>query len=525
MCGIFLSVGSNFVGVTYEKLKESGYLAKSRGPDNSCEMTFPLGNKLVYALFHRLSIHGLSSSGNQPMILDNYPNTVLLCNGEIYNYKELAEEYNIDLNTGSDCEIIIHLYHILGIEECISLLDGVFSFVIINKHTQEITIGHDPIGVRSLYWSYENDHLLVSSEMKQLVVFGNKVNMYPPGSYTVISDGHCNTKEYFSLPVNRPLESYRDTNMYDLLYRKLRNAVEKRIDSERPIGCFLSGGIDSSIIAYLVKDIIHPRKLETFSIGFEGSKDLEYAKLVSQHLDSNHNEYVITEEEMLNAIPDTIYQIESYDTTTVRASVPMFLLSKYISRDTDIKVMFSGEGADEIFGSYLYFHNAPDEESFQNETVRLLRDIQYFDVLRGDKTTAGNGLEIRVPFLDKEFVRTCVEIHPEMKMIKYDDNIPYEKYLLRKTFEEYLPNEIIWRRKDGFSDSVSGERMWCDIIKEYADKNIHNINDRSMSNENKLYLSLFRQWYEGYEYLIPYYWMPKWSEIDDDPSGRLILGE
>ena len=170
--------------------------------------------------------------------------------------------------------------------------------------------------------------------MKQLVVFGNKVNMYPPGSYTVISDGHCNTKEYFSLPVNRPLESYRDTNMYDLLYRKPRNAVEKRIDSERPIGCFLSGGIDSSIIAYLVKDIIHPRKLETFSIGFEGSKDLEYAKLVSQHLDSNHNEYVITEEEMLNAIPDTIYQIESYDATTVRASVPMFLLSKYISRDT-----------------------------------------------------------------------------------------------------------------------------------------------------------------------------------------------
>ena len=215
---------------------------------------------------------------------------------------------------------------------------------------------------------------------------------------------------------------------------------------------------------------------------------------------------------MLETIDSTIYQIESKDITTIRASVPMFLLSKYIRDKTDIKVILSGEGSDEASGSYLYFHNAPSPNEFQEECLRLLKDVRMFDVLRSDKTTAGAGLEIRVPFFDKEFMDFYMGINPEKKVVRNG----FEKYLLRKAFEEYLPEEITWRRKDGFSDGVScNEKPWYQIINEYATNNFQ-------LNEEKLYLKIFNKYYPNYENIIPYNWMPKWSE-QNNPSGRLII--
>ena len=234
--------------------------------------------------------------------------------------------------------------------------------------------------------------------------------------------------------------------------------------------------------------------------------------MVSEHLGTDHTEIIITENQMLEAIEPTIKQIESFDTTTVRASVPMYLLSKYINENTDIKVIFSGEGADELSGSYLYFHNAPNPDAFQKECIRLINDVQHFDILRGDKTTAGNGLEIRVPFFDKEFVKNYMSIEPKLKMIRNG----YEKYLLRKSFEDILPGEIVWRRKDGFSDGVSDDsRPWYQIIEEYC------INKKGMS-EKDYYKYLFSKYYKNYEYIVPYEWLPKWTE-QSNPSGRLIL--
>jgi len=233
---------------------------------------------------------------------------------------------------------------------------------------------------------------------------------------------------------------------------------------------------------------------------------------VALHLGTNHTTYIVSEKEMLESIEDTIKQIESYDTTTVRASVPMYLLSKKIKENTDIKVILSGEGADELSGSYLYFHNAPSSTEFQNECIRLINDVQHFDVLRGDKTTAGNGLEIRVPFFDKEFVKEYMSIEPSLKMIRNG----FEKYLLRKTYETMLPKEVVWRRKDGFSDGVSkAERPLYKIIEEYTQCNFG-------LSEDEYYYSVFQKFYNGREHIVPYKWLPKWTN-EVNPSGRLIL--
>ena len=290
---------------------------------------------------------------------------------------------------------------------------------------------------------------------------------------------------------------------------KLEKAVIKRLLSDRPIGCLLSGGLDSSIIASILKK--HNPNIKTFSIGLKDSPDVIASQKVADYLKTDHTNVIISEEEMLNAIEETIYQIESSDITTIRASVPMYLLSKYIAENTDIKVIFSGEGSDEASGSYLYFHNAPTPTDFQNECIRLLKDVHMFDVLRGDKTTAGNGLEIRVPFFDKEFINYYMSIDPKKKCITNG----VEKYLLRRSFENDLPEEIVWRRKDGFSDGVSKlDKPWYEIIEEYAQS-------KYKLSESNMYKILYTKYYHSNN--IPYTWMPKWSGELANPSGRLII--
>lgn len=539
MCGIFTILSHN-KNVDYEKLKSNGLKCQHRGPDNTKHELIYKNDYQLFFMFHRLSINGLSPSGNQPMSLSQYDGIKLMCNGEIYNYKKLAEKYNINLITGSDCEIIIHLYKLIGIDECIKQLDGVFSFVIFDTLENKFIIGHDPIGIRSLYWHWcENKEtfkidISLASELKCLneIVDDDfhKVEMYPPGSYTVydINADKLTTTKYYSLSFDSLSFDNLHDNTPDIIKNikdKLYSAVNKRLLSDRKIGCLLSGGLDSSIITYLTASIIGPDNLKTFSIGLEGSEDLIAAQKVADYLKTDHTSIVVSQEDLLNAIEPTIKQIESYDITTVRASTPMYLISKYIHENTDIVVILSGEGSDEASGSYLYFHNAPSPEEFQKESLRLINDVQYFDVLRGDKTTAGNGLEIRVPFFDKEFINYYMSINPEKKMIQHG----YEKYYLRKAFENDLPKEIVWRRKEGFSDGVSSmEKPWYSIIQEHIKKfNLVNENNytylKPIDNESLWYRDIFEKYYPSNEKIVPYFWMPKWIDNVNNPSGRLFM--
>ena len=506
MCGIFASITHNS---EYELdfLRDQGNKCSHRGPDSTRETIYQSSNYDVFFQFHRLAINGLSDKSNQPFEIGS---SSLICNGEIYNYKELAKEHNITLETESDCEIILHLYHLLGIN-MITLLDGVFAFIILNRDTNLIHVGHDPLGIRSLYMCENNDGLLISSELKCLSSFPGEKKLVKPGTifhYDLLTTGSM-SQTYFH--VDFPPKYFNDIDSLCMIKETLYNSVKKRLLSDRPVGALLSGGLDSSIIVSLMCKMMKPENIKTFSIGFEGSPDLIAAEKVAHYLGTNHTSVVVTEQEMLTAIEPTIQQIESYDTTTVRASVPMYLLSKYIKEKTDIKVILSGEGSDELSGSYLYFHKAPSPKHFQDECIRLVKDVQHFDVLRGDKTTAGNGLEIRVPFFDKTFVKEYMSVDPKLKIVRNG----YEKFLLRKAYEDDLPHDIVWRRKDGFSDGVSStEKPWYQVIEDYTKEHKY--------TEKQYYLELFKKYYKGCEYICPYEWLPRWID-QSNPSGRLIL--
>ena len=510
MCGIFGEIRRIETSKDRFQLQETMKLAmksKHRGPDNTNDYFSTYRSYQMYFVFHRLAINGLDEESNQPF---RFEDIVLLCNGEIYNYKELSEEYSINLSTRSDCEIIVHLYKRLGIQ-CIRLLDGVFTFLLYDSRNGLIYVGHDPIGIRSGYMMSTDSKFVISSEMKS-IPYSDKIEMIPPGSYLEFNLNNHQKEVFTYFHLEFPIQ-YSDEDVSCALLRELLTiSVKKRLMSDQPIGCLLSGGIDSSIICSLVNQLSGSNQVHTFSIGFENSPDILHAEKVALHLNTNHTTFLVTEQEMLDAIEPTIQQIESYDTTTVRASVPMYLLSKKIRETTSVKVILSGEGADELSGSYLYFHKAPNPKEFQEECLRLVRDVQHFDVLRGDKTTAGHGLEIRVPFFDKKFVKEYMSIDPSLKMVRHG----YEKYLLRKTFESDLPKEIVWRRKDGFSDGVSTmEKPWYQIIDDFTRKT-YNL------SEDDYYQSLFQKYYRGREYIVPYQWLPKWTH-ETNPSGRLIL--
>ena len=517
MCGIFGQIKKvidrNQCIDKYDMFQRAN-LCQHRGPDITTNIFLTYKDYELYFVFHRLAINGLDSISNQPMKIGD---TIIICNGEIYNYKELAEEYNIALQTNSDCEIIPHLYNLLGIQ-CIKLLDGVFTFLLFDSNNGLVYIGHDPIGIRSGYMIQKKTELIVASEMKSLMEFGEgEIKMIEPGSYTEynLNNDMYETFRYFYLDF--PIKYNEDDKCISMIQSLLYSSVEKRLMSDQPIGCLLSGGIDSSIICALVNEIQqikNKEKVNTFSIGLENSPDILFAEKVALYLGTNHTTFIVTEREMLHAIEPTIKQIESYDTTTVRASVPMYLLSKKIRENTDIKVILSGEGADELSGSYLYFHKAPSPTEFQEECIRLIQDVQHFDVLRGDKTTAGNGLEIRVPFFDKEFLKEYMSIDPSLKIVRNG----FEKYLLRSSFKDMLPSEVVWRRKDGFSDGVSNQdRPWYQIINDHTQL-------KYCLTEDEYYQNIFKKYYGGRESIVPYQWLPKWTD-EMNPSGRLILDE
>jgi len=359
--------------------------------------------------------------------------------------------------------------------------------------------------------------------MKQLHDFGGYVNQFQPGTITTIVQKDetnwvivAENYKYITYPriitqTNNPLEKY-----YIPVCESLQNAVKKRVveTTERPVACLLSGGLDSSLVTALVNEHFPKGTLETYSIGLSGSTDLVYAQKVADYLGTKHTQVVLTEDDFFSAIPEVIRAIESYDVTTVRASVGNYLVSKYISEHSSAKVIFNGDGSDELTGGYLYFHNCPDDVSFDIECKRLLTDIHMYDVLRSDKSISSNGLEPRTAFLDSLFVQEYLSIPVKYRNHSNGDK-KVEKCLLREAFEycypQILPKEILWRKKEAFSDGVSSvERSWYSIIKE------------KLVNEEEYYKKIFNEAYPQRDYVIPYKWMPRWVTNATDPSARTL---
>ena len=443
MCGIFslLNISDTNVLFTEEFIKYNFKLGQGRGPEHSI-----LKNVSVRAKFgfHRLAINGLNDISNQPICIDDI---VLICNGEIYNYKELYELMGIEIKTDSDCEIIIHLYKKYGIYQTLKMLDGVFAFCLCDNRlpdngslTSTVYVARDPYGVRPLYCLKPllyNKLIGFASELKMLSEFSDidptkaYITQFTPGTYSkyviqnkVLSNWNPILENIkYHEPVFSLISSNNNAERITRgIQHYLIQSVQKRyITTERPIACLLSGGLDSSLITSLINEEHKKHStqpLETYSIGLKGSEDLRCAKIVADYLETHHTEIIVSEDEMFSIIPNVIYAIESYDTTTVRASIGNYLLGKYISENSSAKVIFNGDGSDEICGGYLYMNLCPDAIEYDMETRRLLKDMYYFDVLRSDKCISSHGLEPRTPFLDRSFVDFYLSIPPK---IRYDN--------------------------------------------------------------------------------------------------------
>ena len=593
-------------------LQEQFKKGENRGPEYSKLASVMIN---AYFGFHRLAINGLNNESNQPIIIGEIG---IICNGEIYNYKELYKMMNVAPVTDSDCEVIIHLYKKYGIDQTLQMLDGVYSFVLIdyrlNMSESKMYIARDPYGVRPLYFlkpglfNYDDNFREpnvygFASELKMLTEIKKKLNYenekrYKSKSFRLANKNYL-LKHYdifqfqpgmymsFELPfkacaywepvvVNQCFHKIGFTptmfidsspESLDKIYKNvgsyLTAAVEKRCcTTERPIACLLSGGLDSSLITALVNDY-HLRyglpTIETYSIGLEGSVDLQHARIVADYLGTKHTEIVLTEQEFLDAIPQVIYAIESYDTTTVRASIGNWLLGKYISEHSDAKVIFNGDGSDELTGGYLYMNYAPDNIEFDKESRRLLSDIHLFDVLRSDKSISSHGLEPRTPFLDRAWTQYYMSIPSEIRNHKTSGNI--EKHLIRTAFsskyflnsngEPLIPDKVLWRRKEAFSDGVSKQsRSLYEIIQDYTTERFV-IDDLPLcpfikqsedmvehlfkiktdvpihltptTTEQFYYRKIFETYYEGMAHILPYFWMPKFVNAKDASARTLAI--
>ena len=401
MCGIFALL-NNIDSYSSETVTNAFKTGSKRGPDKS---TFTPSENIILG-FHRLAINGLDAKSNQPFDMDDI---MLICNGEIYNYKELYKTFDITPTTNSDCEIIIHLYKKFGILETIQMLDGVFAFCLYDKINNTIVVARDPFGVRPLYKATNtvNDTIAFSSTLRSITdieIDNWDISQFTPGTYEVYNFSHNNweyksSSQYYNVNTNNSTDMISLHQAIYMINVSLHQAVKKRVFTcDRDIACLLSGGLDSSLITSLVNKYYKEKTgktVKTFSIGMIGSEDLKYAKTVADFLDTDHTEICLTEQDFLGAIDNVIMNVETYDTTTVRASVGNYLVSKYISEHCDAKVIFNGDGSDEVTGGYLYFHCAPNHIEFDLECKRLLNNIHFFDVLRSDRTISSNGLEAR----------------------------------------------------------------------------------------------------------------------------------
>ncbi len=527
MCGILGYIGADAKSQE-NALRKCIEALKPRGPEYQT-LEFPLST--VALGFTRLAINGLTAAGHQPVRDGPWS---IVCNGELYNYRELAAIYDIPLPEGaSDCAILPGLFSRLGdFTQVCRVLDGVFALIAVNAESGEVWVARDPYGVRPLFEATYNDSIAWASELKGLPALPtvSSIAHFPPGTWRKYSatDGTLlETCKYHHVPWVKYTHTQESANQS--IRHALEAAVEKRLMSDRPVGALLSGGLDSSLVAAIAarKLAQHGKKLHTFSIGMSGSTDLGYARQVADHIGSEHHEILCSKADFLETVSTVVGTIESYDITTVRASVGNWLVGKWIRENTDIKVVLNGDGSDEVGGGYLYFYKAPNDAAFEGESERLLADIHMYDVLRSDRCISAHGLEPRTPFLDKQFVAAWLALPTTMRR---PSATRMEKAALREAFRDsgLLPEAVLWRKKEAFSDGVSStEESWYQTVSRWCEEKgvgsegwTHN---PPRTAEGAWYRQLFEVSYgSAAATCIPYMWMPKWIAGVTDPSARVL---
>ena len=546
MCSIVCAFNSSKSLISMRpQLIEMSKKLRHRGPDWSG----------IYSKDNAILVHERLSivdpiSGKQPLYSENREQ-VLAINGEIYNHLDLRKEFQNSYNfkTQSDCEVILALYIKYG-SNFINKLNGIFAFALYDTIKDEYMIARDHIGIVPLYLGWDEKHtLFVASEMKALENYCKKVEIFPPGHFLT----NKNNKPQLWYKHNWNTNSFiKDKSLVTTnLKEALEQAVYRQLMTDVPYGVLLSGGLDSSLIASITKKFSNKRieegnskdawwpQLHSFSVGLKESPDLKAARIVAKHIKTVHHEVIITIQEGLDAIRDVIYNLETYDVTTIRAATPMYLMARVI-KSMGIKMVLSGEGADEIFGGYLYFHKAPNSKEFHEETIRKLKDLHLYDCLRANKSMAAWGVEARVPFLDKEFLEVAMKIDPKIKMINHKN---IEKLILREAFEGYLPNEILYRQKEQFSDGVGYD--WIDTLKTVAEERVTDDQfensssvfklNTPLSKEEYYYRKIFNEFFPSNSAALTVPSKPsvacsseialKWDRSFDnlnDPSGRAV---
>ena len=548
MCGIISIFNiSRQTDELRQKALRMSQKIRHRGPDWSgiyCGGTAILAHE-------RLSIVD-PESGRQPLFSPDR-RQVLAVNGEIYNHQEIRERYcdTYSFQTGSDCEVILALYRDQGVN-FLEQLNGIFAFALYDEEQEAFLVARDPIGVIPLYIGYDDDgKVYVASELKALEGQCQRYEPFPPGHYLYSKDGEIRRyykRDWFDY------EQVKDNGgTADDVHHALEEAVRRQLMSDVPYGVLLSGGLDSSVISAIAAKYAQRRvetggreaawwpRLHSFAVGLKGAPDLAKARMVAEHIGTVHHEINYTIQEGLDAIRDVIYFIETYDVTTVRASTPMYLLARVI-KSMGIKMVLSGEGADEVFGGYLYFHKAPNAKAFHEETVRKLSKLHLYDCLRANKSLAAWGVEGRVPFLDKEFLDVAMRLNPQLKMCPGQT---VEKKIVREAFAHMLPSEVAWRQKEQFSDGVG--YSWIDTLKQItservSDEQMAHASERFPINpprckEEYFYRSIFAEHFPSESAARSVPSVPSvacstaealaWDEAFknmNDPSGRAVHG-
>ena len=517
MCSIMGYKGGS---VAYDKFKQHFDRTISRGPD----MQRIIQYSDITLGFERLAIMGLTEEGMQPFELND---NALVCNGEIYGFRKLKKELENEYSfvSDSDCEILLPMYEKYG-TEMFAMLDAEYALIIYDAKKGDLIAARDPIGIRPLFYGYTDaDEIVFASEAKNLVGLVSEVKPFPPGHYYADGKFTC----YRDMTEVKEVVKDDIETVCKNIHDKLVAGIKKRLDADAPLGFLLSGGLDSSLVCAVSAKLLK-KPIRTFAIGMNTDAiDLKYAKEVADHIGSDHKEIIITRDDVINALKEVISILGTYDITTIRASIGMYLICKAIHEQTDIRVLMTGEISDELFG-YKYTDFAPDADSFQKEAAKRIRELYMYDVLRADRCISSNSMEARVPFGDLDFASYVMSIDPKMKLNKYNKG----KYLLRHAFEgDYLPYDILMREKAAFSDAV-GHSM-VDHLKEYAEKVYSDEQFETeckkydfatpFTKESLLYRQIFEEYYPNQAHMIADFWMPNkaWEGCNvNDPSARVL---
>jgi asparagine synthase (glutamine-hydrolysing) len=567
MCGIWAYVkhpGARFDADEYQRVLPFADRVRPRGPDKTTVVKMDR----FMLTFHRLAINDLSPLGDQPFVFrEGHVISYVICNGEIYNHKEIIAKYGFRTTSGSDCEVIYPLLkeHGFDVGSALQELEGEFAFVVVAHDTAhnkvKVYAARDRIGVRPLFWGETRDGLVFSSVLAGLAGLTDNARVFTPGTFVVTDELGCSTpsnpKKRKVTPctevshVHSKLWSFQHTyygfgypanthlnkaSLYWDVTSRLIQAVRVRLEADVPVGCLLSGGLDSSLVAAIMVKILGVKDLRTFTIGMEDGTDVAYARRVADHLGTRHTQVRFTPQEALATIPEVVRATETWDITTNRASVCQYLLAKHIRENTDIRVILNGDGADEVQSGYLYNYYCPSEAEGHRDAVRLVKEIHLFDGLRVDRCISCHGLEARVPFLDPHFVDYFLSLPPALRLPSKSGRA--EKQLIRDAFAalypDLLPREVLYRKKDAFSDGVSAKtKSWYQIIQEHvdgivSDAEYHEGRHRfshhpPVSKESYYYRKLFHEAFgDRYATVIPHYWLPRWSGNTTEPSARTL---